>query len=104
MELGDELGDAIAGAIGELATAIERALAVCDACDDGFRTEYGAAAGVNLPELLSAALSRVALEQGSYRLVQHRPGSWEAEHVRALDLSELHHEAATRRNAPPVQT
>src|SRR5262245_32480192 len=86
---------AIDRAIDDLVTAIERALAVCDALDDGFRTEWGTRAGVNLPELLAAALTRVAVAQGSYRLTMHRPGCWEAEHVAALDGSWIHEPIVT---------
>jgi hypothetical protein len=66
-----------------LADGIRYALRFCD--------EAGEAAGVigyggNLPELLRAALEEVAAEigDGSHGLVRHRPGSWEADHVRGL--------------------
>jgi hypothetical protein len=85
-----ERADLAARAVDELTAAIVHALEVCDALDDGFRTEWGTQAGTNLPELLAAALTRVADLQGSYRLVEHRPGCWEAEHVAALDLSAIH--------------
>lgn len=41
--------------------------------------------GYNLPGLLSAALVEIAGERGgSWALVAHRPGCWEATHVQAL--------------------
>ena len=41
--------------------------------------------GGNVPDLISAALMQAAYGLGgSSRLVQHRPGSWEATHVQAL--------------------
>lgn len=61
-----------------LVEAIEATLDVCDRRD-----------GWNLPEALSHALTEVAVEQGTDRLTEHRPGSWEADHVRALDMSSL---------------
>lgn len=62
----------------QLTDAITQALTFCDE------------SGCNLPELISAALTAVAIEQGSYRLIEHRPGSWEAGHIEALDLSGLY--------------
>lgn len=57
----------------ELVAALAGALDECD------RT------GSNLPEMLRAALESVAREHGgSWALVRHRPGSWEASHVVAL--------------------
>lgn len=41
--------------------------------------------GQNLPEILRMALEEVARERGGIeRLVEHRPGSWEADLVRRL--------------------
>ena len=59
---------------GELADAITRCLEFCDNHP-----------GYNLPDLLSAALMQAAYQQGgSWALVRHRPGCWEATHVQAL--------------------
>jgi hypothetical protein len=66
-------------AAGEQLTAAIRAALI--ECDD---------TGHNLPELLSMALTEVAMEQGSFRLIEHRPGSWEATHIEALDMSPLY--------------
>lgn len=62
----------------QLVAAIEATLVECDDRD-----------GWNLPEALSAALTEVAKRHGSWRLIEHRPGSWEATHIAALDLSSL---------------
>jgi hypothetical protein len=44
--------------------------------------------GTNLPEMLRSALEVVASELGStHHLVTHRPGSWEADHIRDLAAS-----------------
>ena len=41
--------------------------------------------GCNLPDLLSTALVEIARERGgSWALIAHRSGSWEATHVQAL--------------------
>ena len=57
----------------QLVTAL---YAVLDECDT---------TGWNLPEALARALVEVATEHGgSYALIAHRPGSWEAQHVAAL--------------------
>lgn len=84
---GPAASELVAAAVAELEASIRLALDVCDALDDGFRTEWGTAAGMNLPELLRGALSRVAEELGGEEeLVRHRPGSWEADHVRTLGM------------------
>lgn len=62
----------------QLVAAIEATLIECDST------------GWNFPEALSRALTEVAQRHGSPRLVEHRPGSWEAEHVEALDMSALY--------------
>jgi hypothetical protein len=63
----------------DLVAAIVRALAECDE-----RTARGPSSA-NLPEMLREALEEVADELGGVlRLVEHRPGSWEAQHVTAL--------------------
>lgn len=60
-------------AYGDLVAALVLALTHCDETGD------------NLPEMLRAALEEVATELGGVlRLVEHRPGSWEAQHVAAL--------------------
>lgn len=64
----------------QLVAAIEATLEECDQ------------SGWNLPEALSRALTEVAGRHGSYRLIEHRPGSWEASHVEALDMSSLFRE------------
>lgn len=74
-----EAGDA-------LVAAIKQALAACDPPQE---VNPGVYAGLNFPELLSAALEQVCEDagQGSAYLVRHRPGSWEATHVQALAAS-----------------
>lgn len=73
-----------------LVDALRAAWQVCEAADRHARAvtpnfHDGVRAGSNVPELLSAALEVVAAEVGGPdALVQHRPGSWEAEHVHAL--------------------
>lgn len=70
------------GVVEQLANAIRITLAFCDPPQE---IAPGVYCGVNLPELLSAALSRVTEELGDkYELVRHRPGCWEAVHVLAL--------------------
>lgn len=71
----------ITGAIEVLDEAIALSLDVCDAVGTP-----GQVAGTNLPELLREALTQVAerLPEREYGLIRHRPGSWEATHVRAL--------------------
>ena len=55
------------------------------ACGQPHEVHPGVFAGDNLPERISAALMQLAEELGSTEaLVAHRPGCWEAEHVRAL--------------------
>ena len=69
----------------ELVAVLRHAWVVCERLDAGPIYPGGPRAGVNLPELLSGALQALAAELGSTEaLVRHRPGSWEAEHVRAL--------------------
>ncbi len=59
--------------------------AVLDSLGAPVEVQPGVYAGDNLPERLSAALSTLAEQRGGVRqLVAHRPGCWEAEHVRAL--------------------
>lgn len=71
--------------IHELAEAIRHTLTFCDPPKE---IQPGIYAGQNLPGLLSEALIRVAIENGSaHRLVCHRPGCWEAQHVLALAAS-----------------
>ena len=72
-------------------------------CEDGYDRGRGLGTGRNLPEALSYALGLAAVTLGLDRkdnaarvageqaqtvaaegLVCHRPGSWEADHVRAL--------------------
>ena len=74
---------------GTIHTDLVNALrAAWDYCDqpppddkpDASRGYYG-----NLPEVLRDALETLAVEKGdSEMLVVHRPGSWEADHVRRL--------------------
>lgn len=66
------------------AEALTQALRdVLDVCDTA-RAADGHAMH-NLPDVLSAALTQVGRERGgTIGLIQHRIGSWEAEHVRAL--------------------
>lgn len=95
-----ESTDTYKSAVADLATAIA---AVWQACEDGYDHHRGIGAAGNLPEALSYALGVAAVTLGLDRdatgtvieeawaqevaaeaLVCHRPGSWEAEHVRAL--------------------
>jgi len=46
--------------------------------------------GANLPEMIAGALTIIARVHGSERLIEHRPGSWEAQHIVALDMSSLY--------------
>jgi hypothetical protein len=64
-------------------------LAALDACDPPVEVarDFGKPvyAGTNLSELLSEALTLASRERGGVEaLVRHRPGCWEADHVRAL--------------------
>jgi len=87
-------------AVGHLAAALAQ---VWQACDAGYDHERGLGVVGNLPEALSYALGLAAVTLGLDRddegtviegdeallvaaeaLVSHRPGSWEADHVRAL--------------------
>ncbi len=66
-----------------LVEAFDAALAYCDEVDPG-PLPSGARASTNLPELLREALEEIAGRDGADRLVEHRPGSWEAQHLLAL--------------------
>jgi hypothetical protein len=69
-------------ALEELIKAIEANL---DACGTPHEVSPGAYAGDNLADRLSVVLSEVARRRGGVEaLVAHRPGCWEADHVRAL--------------------
>lgn len=70
-------------AYAELVAALKRCLASCDPPQE---VQPGIYAGMNLPELLSAALEQVCedADEGTNYLVRHRPGCWEAGHVTAL--------------------
>jgi len=87
-------------AVADLASAIAE---IWQVCENGFDHGRGLGAGGNLPEALSHALGLAAVTLGLDRddngtlvdgeraqevaaegLVRHRPGSWEAGHVRAL--------------------
>ena len=76
---------------------------VWQACENGYDHHRGLGAGGNLPEAISYALGQAAVTLGLDRddngtviegdraqliaaemLVCHRPGSWEADHVRQL--------------------
>lgn len=73
----EETREFIDATVAELDAGLRLALDVCDAL-------HGT---VNLPELLSLALAGIAEELGGEEeLVRHRPGSWEAEHVRRLGM------------------
>jgi hypothetical protein len=92
--------DTYAGAVRNLADALAN---VWQACEAGYDHQHGLGAGGNLAEALSYALGLVAVTLGLDRdahgalvcddearlvaaeaLVSHRPGCWEADHVRAL--------------------
>lgn len=67
----------------ELVEALRAAWRLCELLRDPF--DVGVPTGQNVPELLRAALEVVAAEVGGVdELVKHRPGSWEADHVRSL--------------------
>lgn len=66
-----------------LVAAIDAALAYCDEVDPG-PLPWGARLSTNLPELLREALEEIAERDGVERLIEHRPGSWEAQHLLAL--------------------
>ena len=87
-------------AVSNLASALAQ---VWQACEAGYDHECGLGTAGNLPEALSYALGLAAVTLGLDRddhgtlidgevaqrvaaeaLVCHRPGSWEADHVRAL--------------------
>lgn len=95
-----ESTDIYTRAVRDLASAIA---AVWQVCEDGYDHDRGLGAGGNLAEALSYALGLAAVTLGLDRddtatvvdgeraqmmaaeaLVCHRPGSWEADHVRAL--------------------
>jgi len=65
--------------LAQLVDALDDCLAFCDQ-----------ATGANLPEMISQALTEIAVRETSWRLVEHRPGSWEATHIVALDMSNLY--------------
>jgi len=84
-------------ALNDLANALVRVWTVCEAA--GVEAGTGIRFGGNLPEALSYALGLAAVdldldlddagnpEDADFAaggLVRHRPGSWEAVHVRAL--------------------
>lgn len=69
-------------AVRQLKSALAAAL---EACGPPEEIRPGVYSGVNLPELLAQALTELADERGGVEyLVRHRPGCWEAEHVRRL--------------------
>lgn len=95
-----ESTDNYTSAVRALASAIAEVWWVCE---DGYDRDRGLGAGGNLPEALSYALGLAAVTLGLDRddnaarvdgeraqmaaaegLVCHRPGSWEADHIRAL--------------------
>jgi hypothetical protein len=95
-----ESTDIYTSAVRDLASAIAE---VWQVCEDGYDRDRGLGAGGNLAEALSYALGLAAVTLGLDRddnatvvdgeqaqlvaaeaLVCHRPGSWEADHVRAL--------------------
>lgn len=60
-------------------------LAAWEACEPPTEVQPGVYAGPNLPEMIRASLEWLgAIKGGTEALVRHRPGSWEAEHIRAL--------------------
>jgi hypothetical protein len=104
--------DTYDAALHDLAHSLVRMWAICEA---GYDEDRGLGAAGNLPEALSYALGLAAVALGLDRdangnlieddrsldvaaggLVRHRPGSWEAEHVRSLAFppSLIPHEAA----------
>jgi hypothetical protein len=95
-----ETTDTYASAVRDLADALAD---VWQACEAGYDHQRGLGTVGNLPEALSYALGLAAVALGLDRdangalvddqrvqlvaaeaLVCHRPGSWEADHVRAL--------------------
>jgi hypothetical protein len=92
--------DAYDAALHDLAQALVRVWTICE---DAYDDDLGRWCGGNLPEALSYALGLAAValrldrdangeaiaddrsrEVAADALVRHRPGSWEADHVRAL--------------------
>ncbi|HVT78307.1 MAG TPA: hypothetical protein VHD87_14825 [Acidimicrobiales bacterium] len=56
-----------------------------EACGEPVEVRAGVFAGDNLAERLRSALEALAVERGGVEaLVAHRPGCWEADHVRQL--------------------
>jgi hypothetical protein len=95
-----ESTDNYTSVVHDLASAIAE---VWHVCERGYDRDRGLGTGGNLPEALSYALGLAAVTLGLDRddnaaradgeraqtlaaegLVCHRPGSWEADHVRAL--------------------
>lgn len=74
------------GIMDEAMTALVDALRFnLAACGQPEEIRPGVYTGDNLPERLRAALESLAEEcGGAEALVAHRPGCWEADHVRAL--------------------
>lgn len=105
--------DTYDAALHDLAHALVRVWTICETA--GVDPDSGISFGGNLPEALSYALGMTAVALGLDRdeagvliddeyareavaegLVRHRPGSWEATHVRALTFAPelIPHEAA----------
>jgi len=91
----DKNSDDYTIAVANLASALAE---VWQACEARYDHERGLASAGNLPEALSYALGldrdddgtlidgEAAQRVAAEALVWHRPGSWEADHVRALTL------------------
>lgn len=66
----------------DLVEAVRAAWRLCERLRDPY---LPVPVGLNVPELVRGALEVVAAEVGGVEeLVAHRPGSWEADHVRSL--------------------